>query len=279
MNARILAVFAFAMLLSVPYAANAQSAEALETAQRLVASSGLAVQLESYPRQMDDELSLARGLLPDDVVEALRDAARISFSAEEMQRQITQHLAASMALDDMKQALIWLESDAGRRMARAEEEAATNLSQQVLEDYATEYQQDRPSPHRADLIAGLIEATRSVEHSAHAVESIALGVAVGMNAAQPVQNQIGLEQLRSHLQTALPPDQLREEMAGIMPVLFAYTYRDASDADLGQYLAFNQSALGNRYNDAIMAAFIDALTRASVSMGPLIEQGLKKKST
>lgn len=279
MKAPILAVLAFAMLLSGPYAVNAQSAEALETAERLVTRSGLAVQLKSYPRQMDDELSLARGHLPDVVLEALRDAARISFSAEEMQRQITQHLAANMALEDMTQALVWLESDAGRRMARAEEETANNMSHQLLQDYAIEYQQNRPSSHRADLIAGLVEATRSVEHSAYAVESIALGVAVGMNAAQPVQNQIGLEQMRAHLQTVLPPEQLREEMAGMMPVLFAYTYREESDSDLTQYLAFNQSALGNRYNDAVMAAFIDALTRASVSMGPLIEQGLKKKST
>jgi len=278
MKAPIRAVLAFAMLLSGPYAVNAQSAEALETAGRLVASSGLAVQLKSYPRQMDEELALARGHVPDVVLEALRDAARISFSAEGMEREITQHLAANMALDDMMQTLVWLKSEAGQRMAHAEEEAAANLSPQVLQDYATEYQRNQPSSRRADLIAGLVEATRSVEHSAHAVESIALGVAVGMNAAQPVQNQVGLEQLRSHLQSVLPPEQLREEMAGMMPVLFGYTYRDASDADLTQYLAFNQSPLGNRYNDAVMAAFIEALTRASVSMGPLIEQGLKKKS-
>jgi hypothetical protein len=279
MKTPIPSVLGFAMLLSLPYAACAQSAEALETAGRLVSRSGLAVQLESYPKQMDEELAQAGGQLPEAVLQALRDAARISFSAEQMQRQITQHLAANMALADMKQALVWLESDAGQRMVRAEEAAANNLSQQVLQDYLTEYRQNPPSSRRANLIAGLIEATRAVEHSAHAVESIALGVAVGMNAAQPVQNQVGLEQLRSHLRTVLPPEQLRAQMAGMMPVLFAYTYHDASDADLEQYLAFNQSPLGNRYNDAVMAAFIEALTRASVSMGPLIEQGLKKKST
>lgn len=279
MNALISAMLSFVILLFLPYATCAQSAEALEIAERLVTRSGLAVQLKSYPRQMDEELSRADEQVPEAVVQALRDAARISFSAEGMQRQITQHLAANMVPADMRQALVWLESEAGQRMARAEEEAAASLSQQVLQDYFTEYRQNPPATRRAGLIAGLVEATRAIEHSAYAVESIALGVAVGMNATQPVQNQVTLEQLRAHLQALLPPEQLRAQMAGMMPVLFAYTYRGASDADLEQYLAFNQSPLGNRYNDAVMAAFIDTLTRASVSMGPLIEQGLKKKST
>lgn len=279
MNASRPALFAFVFLSLLPHAVCAQSAEALAAADRLVTRSGLAVQLKSYPRQMDEELSRAGGQLPETVVQALRDAARISFSAEEMQRRITQHLATNMAPADIGEALVWLESDAGQRMARAEEEAAASLSQQVLQDYFTEYQQNPPVARRVDLIAGLVEATRAVEHAAYAVESIALGVAVGMNATQPVQNQVTLEQLRAHLQAVLPPMQLRAQMAGMMPMLFAYTYRNASDADLELYLAFNQSPLGNRYNDAVMAAFIDALTRASVSMGPLIEQGLQKQST
>jgi hypothetical protein len=278
MRTVIPAVLSLVVLLSVPYAVQAQSAEALETAGRLVTRSGLAGQLKSYPRQMDEELAQARGNLPDEVLEALRDAARISFSAEEMQREITQHLAVNMALADMQQSLVWLESDAGQRMARAEEAASASMSQQVLQEYLTEYQQNPPSAQRAELIDGLIEATRSVEHGAHSVESIALGVAVGMNASQPVQNRIGLAELQAHLRTALPPEQLRVHMAAVLPVLFAYTYRGASDADLSQYLEFNRSPLGNRYNDAVMAAFIESMTRASVKMGPLIEQGLGKKS-
>lgn len=289
MKAAIPAVVSLLVLVSGPCAGFAQSAEApepraldtpaLATAERLVVRSGLAAQLKSYPRQMDEELSQVRGSLPEEVVEALRDAARIGFSAEGMQRQITQHLAAHMALADMQQALVWVESDAGQRMARAEEAASSSLSQQVLEDYFAVYQSNPPSERRAGLIVGLIEATRSVEHAAHAVESIALGVAVGMNATLPVQSQVGLAQLQAHLRTVMPPDELRAQMAGMLPVLFAYTYRGESDADLAQYLEFNRSPLGNRYNDAMMAAFIDALTRASVTMGPLIEQGMGRKKT
>jgi plasmid stability protein len=279
MKAVIPAVLSLALLWSAPCAVHAQSAEALETAGKLVVRSGLAVQLKSYRKQMEDELSQSRGSLPDDLFEALRDAAQVGFSAEDMQRDITQHIAVNLALADMKQALVWLETDTGRRMTLAEEEASNNMSPQVLQEYWAEYQQRPPDTRRAELIAGLIEATRSVEHAAHSVESIALGIAVGLDAAHPVQNRVGLAELRARLRAVLPPEQLRAQMATLLPVFFAYTYRGVSTSDLSQYLEFNRSPLGNRYNDALMAAFIDTLTRASVNMGPLIEQGMRKKST
>ena len=279
MKTAMLIVLSFIFLLPLPDAARAQSAEALNAAGKLVISSGLAVQLKSYPKQIEDELSQSRGNLPEGMFEALRDAARIGFNADELQRHITQHLAVNMPITDVNQALVWLESDTGRHLTNVEEEAAASLSPQVLQDYFAAYQQQPPSTRRVELIAGLIDATRAVEHAAHTVESIALGIAVGMDAAQPMQNRIGVAQLRERLQTMLPPAQLRTQMAGILPVAFAYMYRNTSDADLGQYLDFNRSSLGRRYNDAVMLAFIDTLTRASVGMGPLIEQAMRKKST
>lgn len=279
MKTAMLTVLSFVLLLPLPEAARAQSTEALNAAGQLVVSSGLASQIKSYPKQIEDEISQSRGNLPDGMFEALRDSARIGFNAVELQRNITQHLAVNMAIADIEQALAWLESDTGRRLTRVEEEAAASLSPQVLQDYFAAYQKQPPSPRRTELVVGLIEATRAVEHAAHTVENIALGIAVGMDAAQPVQNRIGVAQLRERLQTMLPPAQLRAQMAGILPVAFAYTYRNTSDVDLGQYLDFNRSPLGRRYNDAVMLAFIDTLTRASIGMGPLIEQAMRKKST
>ena len=279
MRSALFAVLSLVLLLPLPDAAHAQSEEAKDTAARLVVRSGLAVQLKSYRKQVDDELGQSRAALPDGLYEALRDAARVGYNAEDLQRDITRHIAVNMPLSDMKQALVWLESDAGRRLTRVEEEAAASMSPQVIQDYVAEYRQRPPSARRAELIGGLIAATRAVEHSAHSVESIALGIAVGMDAAQPVQNRVGLAELRSRLKSMLPPEQLRAQMAGVLPVLFAYMYRNTNDADLAKYLEFNRSPLGNRYNDALMLAFVDTLTRASVNMGPLIEQGMRKKST
>ena len=52
----------------------------------------------------------------------------------------------------------------------------------------------------------------------------------------------------------MPLDKMRERMAAAMPALYGYAYRAVSDANLAEYLAFNRSPLGTRYNDAVMDA-------------------------
>lgn len=268
----------FALLLPAVPAAHAEPAEALDLAQKLVVRSGLAEQLKSYPRQTDREIAQARGSMPDELLAALREAAQLSYSPAELQQDITRTLAASMAVGDMKQAIAWLETGPGRRVTRAEEESTASMSPEALQAYAEGLKRTPPSRQRMRNIAGLIEATKAVDHGVHLTESVALGVAVGMDAAQPVQNRVGVAALHKRLRAAMPREQMRAALGESMPLIYGYMYRAVSDADLAAYLKFNRSPLGTRYNDAVMKAFTEALTRASIGMGPHIEKGLQKKA-
>jgi hypothetical protein len=49
--------------------------------------------------------------------------------------------------------------------------------------------------------------------------------------------------------------------------MYAYVYREVSDADLDDYVRFCASPLGQRYSEALAAALVGALTRASVRVG------------
>lgn len=268
----------FALLLPAVPAAYAEPAEALDLAHKLVVRSGLAEQLKSYPQQTDREIAQARGSMPDELLAALREAARLSYSPAELQQDITRTLAASMAVGDMKQAIAWLETGPGKRVTRAEEESTASMSPEALQAYAEGLKRTPPSKQRMRNIAGLIEATKAVDHGVHLTESVALGVAVGMDAAQPVQNRVGVAALHKRLRAAMPREQMRAALGESMPLIYGYMYRAVSDADLAAYLKFNRSPLGARYNDAVMKAFTEALTRASIGMGPHIEKGLQKKA-
>lgn len=278
MTKRILCAALLALLVPAAPAAHAQSRDAVDLAQKLVVRSGLAEQLKSYPKQVDQEMAQAKGRLPDELLAALREAAKLSYNPAELQQDIARTLAKGLAPSDMQEAIAWLETGAGRRITRAEEQSSASLSPEAVQKFAEQLGRKPLPRQRSASIAGLIEATKAVDHSVNLMESIALGIAVGMDAVQPVQNRVGFAALRERLQAAMPRDKMREALGAGMPVIYGYMYREVSDADLSAYLRFNRSALGSRYNEAVMKAFTEALTRASIGMGPLIQKGLQKKA-
>jgi hypothetical protein len=259
-------------------AATAQPQEALDAAKRLVVASGLAVSIKAYPKQVEQEVRAMRGQVPDELLDTLAAAGREGYSPAIVQADVVGVLAERFSLADMRKAIAWLETDVGRRVTRAEESATETLTPEALQAYAARTAGRPPGARRVELINGLIKATNAVEAIATFMESVALGLAVGVNATQPVQKRMPMAALRGRIRSAMPPEQVRAQLAESMPALMAYTYRDVSDADLAAYLSFNDSADGRRYNDALIGAFTEALTRASVRVGTLMEGGVGRKS-
>jgi hypothetical protein len=107
---------------------------------------------------------------------------------------------------------------------------------------------------------------------------VSLGVALGMDATQPVQKRIGVAGLRARLREAMPSAQLRASLSASLPAMMGFTYGDVSDADLAAYVRFNRSPVGMRYNDAMSAAVAEALARASVRIGELLDATPKERT-
>ena len=63
----------------------------------------------------------------------------------------------------------------------------------------------------------------------------------------------------------------------MLPPMYAYVYRDVSDADLAQYVKFSGSPLGSRYSEAVAGALAGALLRASVRVGEKMPAVPEKK--
>jgi hypothetical protein len=250
--------------------AHAQSKEALELAGRLFERSGLAAQLESLPAQFEQAVAESRGQVSDDVLQALADAGKISYSTEALRAEIVPLFARKLPEADMKRALAWLDSDAGRRITRAEESASGRMTKEVLQAFQESRKGKPASATRVKLLADLDLATDSVEISAIFIEAMSLGIAVGLDASQPEENRIGIAGVRARLRTLMPPDKLRAEIAESMPTMDAYAYRDIDDADLAAYLKFNRSPSGKRYNRAVAEVLAEAFAGANVRIGELI---------
>ena len=258
-----------AALLSGPVLAQAQE-DAASAAHRLVVRCGLSVQLRSIPKGFSDQTKQMRGQVPDTLLAALEEAGKEAFRADLLQDEVERILAISMKVPAMKQAIAWLETDLGRRVTLAEELASVTMDEAALKKYAGTAK--APSARRVKMLQDILGVTNGVETTATIMEAMALGVAIGVDSTQPVQKRAGVALLRAQIRKAMPPEKIKELVKQRMPGVFAYTYRDISDADLAAYVAFLRGPAGKGYNDAIMEALSQALVGASVRMGQILEQ-------
>src|SRR5688572_6277626 len=208
-----------AVLITLVPAAQARPSEPLEVAKRLLQNSGLAVQLKSFPRQVEQDLAQAQGRLPDELLNALRAAAKESFSPAAMQDDLVRGIAARLTVGEMRKALVWLDTDLGRRMTRAEELASESLTPEILQTYAESLKRRALPAKRSELITGLATATKAVEGSANIVEGVALGIALGMDSMQPAQKRQGASALSEQLRRSMPPEQIREAIGAVAPTM------------------------------------------------------------
>jgi len=262
----------YPFLLWALLAAAAQAQDAASLAQRLVERSGLAVQLQSTPKYFEEQIAALRGKVPDPFLLALAEAGREAYRPQAMAQDIAKTLAETMQPQEMERVIAWLETGVGRRVTAAEESASGAMNEEALQSYAEQAKAKPPGAQRQKLIQDIIEVTNGLEFGARLLEGMALGVAIGMDSTQPVQNRVGAALLRKRIEAAMPRDQVKAQLRAAMPAMMSYTYREVSDADLTAYVAFLRSADGKRANDAITEAFTGAMVSASLRLGQLVDQ-------
>jgi hypothetical protein len=263
-----------AALLSGAAFAQAQE-DAASAAHRLVVRCGLSVQLRSIPQGFSEQSKQMRGQMPNTLIAALEEAGKEAFRPDLLQDEVERILAGSMKVAAMKQAIAWLETDVGRRVTLAEEVASVTMDEAALKKYAATAK--APSARRVKVLQDILGVTNGVETTATVMEAMALGVALGIDSTQPVQKRAGPALLRAQIRKAMPPEKIKEMVRQRMPGVFAYTYRDLSDADLAAYVDFLRGPAGKGYNDAMMEALSQALVAASMRMGQLLEPAGSKQ--
>jgi Uncharacterized protein conserved in bacteria (DUF2059) len=252
-------------------AAAAQSPEAASLAQRLITSCGLSVQLPGFAGQMKAQMEELRSQVDAAIVPALADAALEAFRPDVLEADILGDIQQRLTIDDMNAALAFLDTPAGRRVTRAEEQASTRTPAE-LEEYVRELKQKSPRDVRLSLVQELIAASYIEDITVRGMQAIALGVALGMDSTQPRERRIGQANIERHVKRALPEEEIKQELRLSLPVGYLYTYRNIDEGDLRAYLRFLTSASGKRYTQQMTEAFMGALVRASVRLGKLVDQ-------
>jgi hypothetical protein len=262
-------VYPLALWMLVAGAAQAQDPATL--AQRLVERSGLGAQLRSVPKSFEEQMERSFGRIPDELRVVVTEAGREAFKPEPMAHEVANAVVRTLKPEAIQNALAWLDTEVGRRVTLAEVHSSDG-DVASRRQYAEQAKKDPPATRRQQLIGEIAATTSQVELGMNLLKAIVLGVAIGTDSMQPVENRAGRLFVREHAENAFPKERLRAGLHAMMPGIVAYNYRDVSDADLAAYIAFLRSADGKRYNDAMTAAYAEAMAAASVRLGDFVEQ-------
>jgi hypothetical protein len=189
-----------------------------------------------------------------------------------LQQDMTARVAKKLTVGDMKAALVWLETEAGGRITRAEELVSVSFDAERANAFAEGLKSKPLSAQRQKLIADLMATTGAVRTAIATAETMAFGIAFGMDSLQPRERRLGEARIRAGVRQAMPPEKMQAFFGQQLPLTYAYTYRDVSDADLAGYVEFLKGAAGKRYQEGMNAVFLDGLGRASAQIGELAGQ-------
>lgn len=239
-------------------------------AEDLLQKSGLVSQLA----QIEPSLQLAINVNPDvagKLTEAqlasLRAAFATAYGPAKLATEAKVQLAAEMSPEVAKDALAWLGSDVGQRIA-ALEDAAGQFDGVNERAQAAADRFKRLPERRIQRYVQLAKATMAGEGAATVAIDTTLAGARAVAALSSDAPEQSLSKIKADLEAN------RADMARGLEeqfiVLFAGAYETLQDSELDQYIAFSGSASGQAYNRALLKVLDTVVAKAGVEAGQIL---------
>lgn len=255
------------------------AAQPLSTAE-LVDKSGLSAVIEKLPEEL--KLGLAQSIeqgapVPPNKVQVIHDAYDEAYAPTRVRTMIESKLEGQLSADELARIAKFLDSDLGQRLTKAETAAAGAETSKHVEAHARELMADLgKNTHRLALFKGLDRAMGSTELGA----SIAIGGILAQNYAllaqtPPAPGKPSFEEVRAEIEKHR--FQITAQIAEMSLIGSAYTYRDFSDEDIQNYLAFANSPAGQAYFGKIGKVLAEVMVACAGDVGGLLAEDKNQK--
>jgi hypothetical protein len=199
--------------------------------------------------------------LTEEQLAAVETSATSGFRIDVFEPPAITALAARLDPAGARDSLEFLHSGTGERMVAAD--VALAETDEATLDRISSGELTAPTSRERDLLLDRIEAaTRSVDAAVDVYLAIARALAVGTAIGSGL-DPIAADQRVSKNSDAAMRENIAQRMRVPLRRSLAYGYRNLSDADLGNMLAFLRSKAGKKYT----AASIAAMTAGFDAMG------------
>ncbi len=204
----------------------------------------------------DDRLALAWEL-----------AARETFPSDKMLEEIVSAVAVGLDADHVKAATVFLSSELGMLVTRMEVEAqrpdqSDRVDAEGAAILADLIERDAP---RLDAYTRVIEALGAIDSQLAAAMNLNYAIYAGMFQSGSLPYHLSEGEILELVTSQ--QDMLRSHIHDKIYTMFAYTYRDLSDAELSQYIDFLTSKAGSAVYGAIQLATQEVLSKRARRFG------------
>lgn len=260
-----------ALLIAALVALPALADEKERLTQEVMHASGLKRQIAQIPPGI--LLGLEQHPMPRELHDALLATMTKAYSASSIEQKVVSVFREQLDVKTMTDALEWLNSDLGKKITKLEEAASSAEGYDAIQSYGQQLQRSPPPEKRLKIAQQMDGATRATEIAVTVIEAGELGIALGLDALLPADEQEGLESLLEQVASDRP--NLTAGLRDLNIVGFLYTYQNLSDEELVRYLNFLKSETGIKYQEAATTGLKEALLQAAAETARALPGAVK----
>lgn len=234
-----------------------------ELIQLLLSSSGLENRIEGLPPLISSVL--VRGTMaagnPNGVSLRLRQIVASTFQAKMIRNRIAVLLHERMTEDELLSVIGFFQSNLGRNIVALEKGASMAGGYHEMRGMSDQLkQQNRKSPHRAELLEGIDAATQGSLIAVSLAENMRMGVGNSLLTATLRFDPSSRAGLKAQVEAS--KFRLTGRVTQQIFTSYLYIFKDVSDDNLQTYLKFARQGAGAKYYAAMSDGIRMALSQA-----------------
>lgn len=243
---------------------------------KLISISGLKKQVEQIPESVrmgaigaiqQDGLSE-----PDKGFEEFLKLIGDAFIPSEFLDSIRMEIKNNLSESEAKDLIDWYESDLGKMITKADEEASTP---EGIQKMMAEIQSFRPDEDRLGIIKKMMSTTKVIDRLLQLQEKTGLAGITLVSKIRNPDRPVNVEAFNSMMSAQRP--QIRAALEQQLAMVNTYFYKDIDINSLDEYLEFLKLPNTKKYNNSLIAGMVDGMLKGNDKMLSLLEVMIKEQ--
>jgi len=248
-----------------------------EMLAKYIKLSGIENALTSLPEQL--EALSAQRLMTSKNPETDKKTTELlkqSFDAERAKSELSRFVSTNMNDSLLRDLLKWYESPLAQKIVDEEINSSGADKQANLLRYLASLQENPPPQERITLIQEVESTTQLSELTTNITIEVMKGMFKTINMSMPKESQVELASVDKDINDLRP--MLKEEFRKQMILTSYYSYRNITNDELKEYIAFYKTAAGQKEVEITGSALAHVLNQWFVSAADKIIAYAKSES-